>query len=131
MTREEYETFEAFVDKFIDDTATPEEIDQLENYIKKLKERQKARKSELAFKRNSILMDIIKNVTAYLNTYPGIDIDVEDISGEVFINSLKEAFDTVAEAYRSFPKVQNPPSKENAEDFNKLKRFVNDMLNRV
>ena len=131
MTREEYETFEAFVDKFIDDTATPEEIDQLENYIKKLKERQKARKSELAFKRNSILMDIIKNVTAYLNTYPGIDIDVEDISGEVFIDSLKEAFDTVAEAYRSFPKVQNPPSEEEAEDFNKLKRFVNDMLNRV
>lgn len=131
MTREEYETFEAFVDKFIDDTATPEEIDQLENYIKKLKERQKARKSELAFRRNSILMDIIKNVTAYLNTYPGIDIDVEDISGEVFIDSLKEAFDTVAEAYRNFPKVQNQPSEENAEDFNKLKRFVNDMLNRV
>ena len=128
MTREEYETFEAFVDKFIDDTATPEEIAQLENYIKKIKERQKAKKSELAFKRNSILMDIIKNVIAYLNTYPGIEIDVEDISGEVFINSLKEAFDTVAEAYRSFPKVKQV-SAENLEDLNKIKRFVNDILN--
>ena len=128
MTREEYKTFEAFVDKLIDDTATPEEITQLENYIKRTKEKQKARKSELAFKRNSILMDIIKNVTAYLNTYPGIEIDVEDISGEVFINSLKEAFDTVAEAYRSFPKVQQV-SDEDTEDLNKIKKFVNDILN--
>lgn len=128
MTKEEYKTFEAFVDKLIDDTATPEEIAQLENYIKEQKEKQRARKTEQEFKRNSILMDIVKNVSAYLNTYPGIDIDVEDISGEVFINSLKEAFDTVAEAYRNFPRIQRM-SEEDAEDLNKIKKFVNDILN--
>lgn len=128
MTREEYKTFEAFVDKIIDDTATPEEIAQLENYIKEQKEKQKNRKAEQEFQRKRILMDIVKNVTAYLNTYPGIDIDVEDISGEVFIDSLKEAFDTVAEAYRIFPKTQQV-SDEDAGDLNKIKKFVNDILN--
>jgi hypothetical protein len=129
MTREEYKTFEAFVDKIIDDTATPEEIAQLENYIKEQKEKQKNRRAEQEFQRKRILMDIVKNVTAYLNTYPGIEIDVEDISGEVFIDSLREAFDTVAEAYRSFPKVPSQPSEENVGDLNKIKKFVNDILN--
>jgi len=128
MTREEYKTFEAFVDKIIDDTATPEEIAQLENYIKEQKEKQRAKKTEQEYKRNRILMDIIGNVTAYLNTYPGIDIDVDDIGGEVFINSIKEAFDTVAEAYRKFPKVERMP-EEDAGDLNKIKKFVNDILN--